>query len=222
MSAPAGYYENINRDLFESAKPLVVGKSVLEVGCAGGHLGQALKAAGAGRYVGVEVVASAADAARTRLDEVICGSIETLELPFPEGEFDCLIGGDVFEHLVDPWAALTRCVRFVKRGGHVIASIPNVNHASIIAQLLQGKWTYADEGILDRTHLRFFTLETMLALFGQAGLAVESAVSCTLATPAYEALVADLDALRRKYDMGTDRFATEAVAFQWIVTGVRM
>ena len=71
---------------------------------------------------------------------------------------DCLVFGDVLEHLVDPWAVLARLARLVCDGGQILACIPNVQHYSVIVSLLRGKWDYQDEGLLDRTHLRFFTL----------------------------------------------------------------
>lgn len=81
------------------------------------------------------------------------------------GPFDLMLCLDVLEHLVDPWAFLETAQKFLKPGGTVVASIPNVNHVSaLLPLLLNGKWTLADKGILDRTHLRFFVQSTALEL----------------------------------------------------------
>ena len=85
---------------------------------------------------------------------------------------DCLIFGDVLEHLVDPWAGLARSARLVRDGGQILACIPNIQHYSVIVNLLRGRWDYQDEGLLDRTHLRFFTLASIRDLFVRAGLQV--------------------------------------------------
>ena len=98
--------------------------------------------------------------------------LRTLGLSEEQPSVDCLVFGDVLEHLVDPWAALTRLSRLVREGGQVLACIPNVQHYSVIVNLLRGKWDYQDEGLLDRTHLRFFTLSGIQDLFAKAGLRV--------------------------------------------------
>jgi hypothetical protein len=85
---------------------------------------------------------------------------------------DCLVFGDVLEHLVDPWAVLFDLAQLVREGGQILACIPNVQHYSIIVNLMRGKWDYQDEGLLDRTHLRFFTLTSIRELFGRAGLQI--------------------------------------------------
>jgi 2-polyprenyl-3-methyl-5-hydroxy-6-metoxy-1,4-benzoquinol methylase len=80
----------------------------------------------------------------------------------------------VLEHTRDPWNVLARYRRLLKPGGQVIASIPNIRFYAIIARLMFNRWGYRDSGILDRTHLRFFTLATMREMFAQAGYRVHS------------------------------------------------
>ena len=221
-TAPTGYYDSLNPHLLQILSLIVPGQRVLELGCAGGRLGAVLKERGAAHYTGVECVAKAAEEARGRLDEVIVGNIEELDLPIEPGSVDCLVCGDVLEHLLDPWATLKKCVGYVKPGGHVVASIPNVNHVSIFTSMLNGRWDYTDSGILDRSHLRFFTIELMGDLFKRAGISVDQATSCPITSPSFDAVIADLDALRKKYGMGSERFSVEARTFQWILAGRRM
>ncbi len=98
--------------------------------------------------------------------------LETLGLSEEQPSVDCLVFGDVLEHLVDPWATLTRLTRLVREGGQVLACIPNVQHYSVIVSLLRGHWDYQDEGLMDKTHLRFFTRSGIQNLFAKAGLRV--------------------------------------------------
>ncbi|MHB1681446.1 MAG: glycosyltransferase [Bacilli bacterium] len=146
---------------------------VLDVGCACGGLGLTLKNRGVGYVAGIEYNERAAIDARTVLDEVWIGDAATIHLPHPPGSFDALVFADVLEHLTDPIAALRNLTSYLKPEGYVVASIPNVGHASVLKGLLEGSWTYQESGILDKTHLRFFTLLEIARLFEQAGLQIE-------------------------------------------------
>jgi SAM-dependent methyltransferase len=144
---------------------------VLEIGCGAGATLAMLKARGlAGWTAGVELTPGAAAVARGVVDEVYEGSIEAIELPIADGSLDVVLCLDVLEHLVDPWAVVRRVQRLVRPGGAIIASIPNVRHESVLRGLVwRGEWTYTDEGLLDRTHLRFFTRASAVALMESAG-----------------------------------------------------
>ena len=94
--------------------------------------------------------------ARLVLDDVLCGGADD---PLPDSwpQPDCLIFADVLEHMVDPWKTLRLWPDRSTLGGYLIISIPNVGHKSVIGGLLSGSWNYSHEGILDRTHLVFFS-----------------------------------------------------------------
>ena len=93
----------------------------------------------------------------------------------PSDKFDCIVFNDVLEHMSDPWSALEIAGDVLNNCGRVVASIPNVRHYTVLVPLLiKGRWTYHDVGILDRTHLRFFTRSTVRELFETTGWAVES------------------------------------------------
>ncbi|MFL6216334.1 MAG: class I SAM-dependent methyltransferase [Blastocatellia bacterium] len=149
------------------------GKRILDVGCAAGELGAALKQAGACEVVGIEASAEAASQARSKLDRVIVGDAQSPDLPLDPASFDYVILADILEHLVDPWAALASFSRYLQPGGRVVASIPNARFYAVIARLIFNRWGYRDSGILDRTHLRFFTWPTIKEMFESAGLRVE-------------------------------------------------
>lgn len=151
-------------------------RRVLEIGCAAGEMGGALKQERPDvEVVGVEVNGDAARLARQKLDAVICGDIEAMEfLPYPLGHFDCITCGDVLEHLRDPEAALRKLLAYLHPAGCLVCSIPNIRHQSVLLELLvNGRWQYRDEGLLDRTHLRFFTLAEIRALLERLGLRLE-------------------------------------------------
>lgn len=143
---------------------------VLDVGCAAGEVGAALKIQGrAHEVVGLELSPDAAAVAREQLDDVIVGDIETLEIPYPDGYFDVLLYADVLEHLRNPWSVLERQRALLRPGGLVVASLPNIGHYSTLLMLLRQQWRYQDLGIMDYTHLRFFTRSGVLDLFRRAG-----------------------------------------------------
>ncbi len=148
---------------------------VLEIGCGAGTFGELLKSRRAMEVVGVEPVTEAADMARSRLDRVLVEDIELCDLDLPLGYFDAAIFNDVLEHLRDPWDVLSRMRRFIRPDGYVIASIPNMRYFEVIKSLLvRAEWHYADEGVLDRSHLRFFTKKSMHELFSSTGFNVIS------------------------------------------------
>jgi 2-polyprenyl-3-methyl-5-hydroxy-6-metoxy-1,4-benzoquinol methylase len=157
---------------------------VLDVGCAEGILGQHLLERGAAEVVGIEQVAAVARRAETRLTRVLCGDVATVDLPEDLGRFDCIIFADVLEHLADPVAVLRRFLPLLADGGTIVASIPNVRHHAILHMLAEGHWSYQDSGIMDRTHLRFFTLKEIQALFDGLGLDIKG-LSANM-DPAYE------------------------------------
>lgn len=149
---------------------------VLDVGCSVGTLGAFLKKRQEARVVGVELDEAMAREAAQKLDRVIVGNLDVLDIAAAlEGEvFDCIICGDVLEHVQDPWAVLASLVEHLASGGVVVASLPNVRHISTLFSLIVlNRWPYRDRGIHDRTHLRFFTSRNIKELFGGAGLSIE-------------------------------------------------
>jgi len=144
--------------------------TILEVGCAGGMTGKLLKERGFKEVVGIELVPEIARQGEPYYNKLFIGDVETIDIPFENGHFDCILYGDVLEHLVDPWKTLKKHNALVKNGGAILCSIPNIRHYRILKKLaLKGEWEYTDEGILDRTHLRFFTLKSIRTLLEDAG-----------------------------------------------------
>jgi 2-polyprenyl-3-methyl-5-hydroxy-6-metoxy-1,4-benzoquinol methylase len=145
-------------------------RRVLDVGCHRGAFGALLRASGR-EVVGIETDPATAAHAMVRLDEVIVGRYPD---DVPAGTtFDCVVFNDVLEHMEDPWSALAATIGHLEAGGTVVASIPNVRNIEVVYPLLtRGSWRYHDQGLLDRTHLRFFTKSSMRDLFEDSGFVV--------------------------------------------------
>ncbi|MEM7227998.1 MAG: methyltransferase domain-containing protein [Planctomycetota bacterium] len=147
--------------------------TILEVGCGNGDTGEAALHAGVcGQYFGVELMPNAADEARSKLTDVYCGDIESIELPIEDGSLDVIFMSEVLEHLVDPWAVVQRMQRLLRPGGRCFASSPNIAHYGVLRMLSRGEWNLSDSGAMDRTHLRWFTPRSYVNLFRDAGLDV--------------------------------------------------
>lgn len=164
-SFEASYFGELRPEVIEMVP--VDATSILDVGCGYGLLGRALKDRGARSVCGIELSSRAAGEAKKVLDVVFEGSVETTTLPFNRGQFDCIICADVLEHLVDPWSVLCMLKQYLNSNGCIVASIPNVGFHRVVRGLIKGHWDYTDSGVLDKTHLRFFTLEGIVKLFAQ-------------------------------------------------------
>lgn len=150
-------------------------RRVLDVGCGAGAFARGLReerlALGQQLEVwGLELAPDAAAQAAGTLDRVLVGTVEDTIEQLPAAHFDCICCNDVLEHLAWPERALRGLRGKLAPGGVVVASIPNVRFFGNVWDLVvHGAWSYADEGILDRTHLRFFTRSSMRELFDAAG-----------------------------------------------------
>lgn len=146
---------------------------VLDVGCGHGNMAKRLKSERDIEVIGIEKEGRAVNTAKDNVDKLIIGDVEDLKLPFEQGYFDCIVYGDILEHLKEPWKVLKKHTYFLRKGGYCMASIPNISHYSVIKGLMNNKWEYTASGIMDETHLRFFTLEGIRRMFKDAGYAIE-------------------------------------------------
>jgi 2-polyprenyl-3-methyl-5-hydroxy-6-metoxy-1,4-benzoquinol methylase len=173
-----GIYADQQRDDLLPWVPRDVG-SALDVGCGKGGFGLTLRQAlgESARLVGVEAVAEQAAVARVGhgFDEVRHGYFPQV-LEDSDERFDLVSFNDVLEHLYDPWTTLSEVHRRLTPSGRVFATIPSIQYAPVVWQLLRGRWDYTDYGTLDRTHVRFFTRATMIELFHKCGFEVDTCV----------------------------------------------
>jgi 2-polyprenyl-3-methyl-5-hydroxy-6-metoxy-1,4-benzoquinol methylase len=148
-------------------------KSVLEVGCSTGYFTKILVERGCS-VVGIEIDPDAAVKAEAWADRVVVGDVDNSDLwnEVKDESFDAVILGDVLEHLRDPLTALRSAAKKLKPSGSIVTSLPNIAHGDVRIALLLGRFRYSDTGLLDRTHMRFFTLESVRELLREAGLVV--------------------------------------------------
>ena len=140
-------------------------RRVLDVGCANGEFAAGVKKKLNCEAWGVEANPESARLATPRLDRVIAGQFGG-EMELPRNYFDCIMFNDVLEHMLDPGAAIAHARNLLSAEGVVVASIPNVGHFGNVWQLvMNGQWEYKERGILDRTHLRFFTRKSIVKMF---------------------------------------------------------
>jgi methionine biosynthesis protein MetW len=196
------------------------GARVLDVGCATGYLAAELAARGC-TVVGVEADPAAAAAATTSgaCAEVVTGDVEAgacQEALAARAPFDVVVAGDVLEHLRDPWAALAFLAGLLAPGGRAVVSVPNIAHWTGRRALLRGRFPYAEHGLFDRTHLRFFTRPGARELVASAGLRLVA----ERFAPAPLPLQAHVPALRR-FEAGAARVWPALFALQIVLVGER-
>ena len=172
------YYSQARLDLLNLVPPGA--RKILDIGCGGGHTGASIKQRQKCHVTGIEIVAAAALHASRLLDIAICGDAIQILPSLEDQAYDCVLMLDVLEHVEDSMALLRQAARKLTKAGVLVLCVPNVGHWSVIQGLLQGRWDYADQGILDRTHLRFFTLQSLRQLVQEAGLSIVSGTATRL------------------------------------------
>ncbi|MDH3326204.1 MAG: class I SAM-dependent methyltransferase [Gammaproteobacteria bacterium] len=173
MSAKSGVYVNKRDDVLDVISGFVKKDDViLDVGCGTGDFGELLKGNSTVEVWGVEPVEKAAEQAENKLDGVFRGFFSE-GASIPDNHFDIITFNDSLEHFPDPFPPLRLAKKKLRPGGVVVSSIPNVRYISNVKHFLFDKdWKYEDKGILDRTHLKFFTKKSMLRTYKEAGYEV--------------------------------------------------
>lgn len=185
---PASYFSNARAD-FVDRLPRDGTAEILEIGCGNGATGAlALSEGCCKRYVGVELLERVADEAREVLSDVITGNVETLSFDWQPASFDAIILSEVLEHLVEPGETLKKLALYVRPGGMLLASSPNISHWRVIRELVNGRFNLADQGVFDRTHLRWFTPATFAGMFESAGFHVDDVGPVTPFSPRVDAI----------------------------------
>jgi SAM-dependent methyltransferase len=209
----------VNRDLLELMP--ATAQRVVEVGCMHGALAQAFKSAKnpAAHYTGIDIDADYAAVAAQRCDRALAGDIEA----FGDDEFqslfpsDCWVFGDCLEHLRDPWRVLRRIRAGIDvQRGVLVACIPNAQHWSVQMRLATGLFRYEDSGLLDRTHVRWFTRVTMIEMFQQTGWRIEAGLARRIPQQPSGALLEGIRAIARAGGSDAAQAAEDALVFQYL------
>jgi 2-polyprenyl-3-methyl-5-hydroxy-6-metoxy-1,4-benzoquinol methylase len=164
-----GYFSGIRKDYIDEL-PVSESACILEIGCGAGDTGRyALEQNKCGLYYGIELCEKAAAAADARITEVLHGDVEDIVIPWEKEIFDVLILSEVLEHLRDPCSVLKKIHPYLKPGAKVYASSPNVSHFEIVLMLLRGEWNMKNSGVMDETHLCWFTPKSYVRMFNDSG-----------------------------------------------------
>ena len=171
--------ENENTSWYKILRMIPSGASVLDVGCSSGNLGEYLIQKNIAKKVdGVEIDKGDAAKAAKKLNKVIHMNVETDSFSKLD-RYDVIIFADVLEHMKDATAVLERMKDLLKPGGRIIFSIPNMAHLFVRLQLLEGRFSYTQTGLLDRTHLHFYDEDEVRRIFSEAGFTIKK-FDCTI------------------------------------------
>ncbi len=168
---PQGYYESQRTEMLRYIP--AGARTTLEFGCGSGGFSALLKARPGVESWAVEVDPTAAQEAARKLDRVICADAHAAITMIPDGHFDCIIFFDILEHLIDPYSLLLTVKSKLTAHGVIVASIPNVRYyRTFVKFVVHGDWCYEDQGVMDKTHLRFFTRKSILDTFQRLGFRI--------------------------------------------------
>jgi 2-polyprenyl-3-methyl-5-hydroxy-6-metoxy-1,4-benzoquinol methylase len=172
MEKPLKYYSNERNETLEFIPKN--SKKILEVGCAEGNFGLLLKKEFNSEVWGIEPAEAPFLIAKEKIDKIFFGTVEENLENLPELYFDVIVFNDVLEHLYDPYFVLKEIKNKISETGCIVASIPNVRFWGNLKEIINKKdWHYKNKGILDFTHIRFFTKISMIRMFEDAGFKVE-------------------------------------------------
>jgi SAM-dependent methyltransferase len=198
-------------------------KQLIEIGCSSGALAREYKKVNRYcRYTGIEISSEYARLAQRYCDTVVELDIEAADETFfrDTSACDCWIFGDTLEHLRDPWLLLSRIRKVIPNLGSIVACIPNVQHWSVQARLCCGEFRYEASGLLDRTHLRWFTRTTIIELFRNSGFNIVEGSSRIFDEPNREKILPLVRAMAQSLGADADKAVNDALPIQYVVRAI--
>jgi len=197
---------------------------LIEVGCSSGALAREFKKLSPNtNYFGIEIDSNYAELAKRFCDDVEVLDIEKADDDFwrSKADRDCWIFGDTLEHLQNPWLILKKIYEVAPIGSAVVACIPNVQHWSLQAKLSIGDFRYENSGLLDRTHLRWFTRQTIVELFDQTGFAIEEGMPRIFDEPQREPFLSLIGQMAKLTGADPEIAITDSLPLQYVVRAVK-
>lgn len=214
-------HDQHNPDLLSMLQPNI--SKILEVGCSSGALAREYKKmAPLVHYTGIEIDVEYSELARKHCDRVYTLNIDDVPEYFWEmhSDINCWIFGDTLEHLKDPWKVLSKINKFIPKDGCVLACIPNMQHWSIQARLSIGDLRYQESGLLDRTHLRWFTRQTIHEMFSQAGFVIVEEKPRVFPESGNELVLNLIENMANLFGYDKKLALQDALALQYVVKAV--
>lgn len=207
----------VNHDLLQLIPPTV--RRIVEVGCMQGAMARAYKEINPhAHYVGIDIDPDYAEVAAQFCDQAFEFNIEHLEPELFQKLFpsDCWIFGDCLEHLHNPWRIVRLVRQYIDQDGCMLVCIPNAQHWSIQMRLATGQFWYEDSGLLDRTHIRWFTRVTLFDMFTQAGWHIEQIFSRKIPAQAPPAILDGIRTIAQAAGADGEEAVTDAQTFQYL------
>jgi SAM-dependent methyltransferase len=199
-------------------------RRLIEVGCSSGALAREFKKlAPEASYLGIEIDANYAELAKRFCDDVTVLNIENADVDFwrDHADRDCWIFGDTLEHLQNPWHILRRIYEILPAGGAVVACIPNAQHWSLQARLSIGDFRYESSGLMDKTHLRWFTRQTILEMFSQAGFVIEDGMPRIFDEPQREIFLPIIGEMAKLAGADPQVAISDALPLQYVIRAIK-
>lgn len=198
-------------------------KKIIEVGCSSGALAREFKKISSDcHWLGIEIDATYAEMAKRYCDDTVALDIENVPQNFwKETEnADCWIFGDTLEHLKDPWAILKLIRENISSTGSVVACIPNAQHWSLQARLCIGDFRYETSGLLDKTHLRWFTRQTIIEMFEQSGFEMDAGMPRIFNEPNREVFLPIIEQMAIAAGVDPQIALTDSLPLQYVIRAV--
>lgn len=196
---------------------------LIEIGCSSGALAREFRKINPKcHYVGLDIDASYVDVARANCNEVIVADFESVGTEFFERfrDRDCWIFGDSLEHFRDPWSVLANVRRVAAPHACVVACIPNAQHWSMFARVAVGDLRYQDSGLMDRTHLRWFSRQTIIELFDRCGFRLVEGMPRIFHEPQRDAFLENIAEVAKLCGVDPDMARNDAMPLQYVVRAV--
>jgi SAM-dependent methyltransferase len=198
-------------------------KKVIEIGCSSGALAREFKKLNKMvDWVGVEIDASYAELAKRYCDKTLVENVDDCDLSFFKqfSDRDCWVFGDTLEHFKDPWSVLKNIRGIIPEEGSVAACIPNAQHWSLVVRMALGDFRYEDCGLLDRTHLRWFSRQTMIDLFETSGFRIVEGLPRIFDEPNRDKFLPLIAEIAKTCGVQPEKVINDSIPLQYVVRAI--